>query len=348
MITRSAASVDSLTWQEQLASSVRDPKELLQQLDLSSSLENNLINTFLNDAIAAGNEFALRVPTAYLKRIEKGNPNDPLLKQILPLKEELHATPGYNTDPLGELDTNPIPGLVHKYHGRVLLIVSPNCAINCRYCFRRHFPYQNNKPGRNEWQNALDYISLDTSITEVIYSGGDPLAASDKQLLWLTEQVSQIPHVQRLRIHTRLPVVIPDRITDHCLKWLTSTRLLPSLVIHSNHPNELDTAVANALLRLKQAGVTLLNQTVLLSGVNDSVEILQQLSERLFQMGVLPYYLHQLDRVKGSAHFEVSDKDAKQLITELMARLPGYLVPKLVREIPNTPNKMPLSNVTFT
>ena len=348
MITRSAASVDSLTWQEQLATSIRDPKELLKWLELDSSLKNNLINEFLNGAIAAGKEFALRVPMAYLKRIEKGNPNDPLLKQILPLKEELHVTPGYNTDPLGELDTNPTPGLIHKYHGRVLLIVSPNCAINCRYCFRRHFPYQDNKPGRNEWQAALDYISQDTSITEVIYSGGDPLATSDKQLLWLTEQIAQIPHVQRLRVHTRLPVVIPDRITDHCLKWLTSTRLLPSLVIHSNHPNELDASVANALLRLKQAGVTLLNQTVLLSGINDSVEILQQLSERLFQMGVLPYYLHQLDRVSGSAHFEVRDQKAKQLIAELMARLPGYLVPKLVRELPNTPNKMPLGHITST
>ena len=194
----------------------------------------------------------------------------------------------------------------------------------------------------------MDYISQDTSITEVIYSGGDPLATSDKQLLWLTEQIAQIPHVQRLRVHTRLPVVIPDRITDHCLKWLTSTRLLPSLVIHSNHPNELDASVANALLRLKQAGVTLLNQTVLLSGINDSVEILQQLSERLFQMGVLPYYLHQLDRVNGSAHFEVRDQKAKRLIAELMARLPGYLVPKLVRELPNTPNKMPLGHITST
>tara|TARA_R110001592_G_scaffold321037_1_gene599436 strand:- start:182318 stop:183337 length:1020 start_codon:yes stop_codon:yes gene_type:complete len=338
MITRSVASVDSLTWQEQLTTSIRDPKELLNWLELDTSL----IDRILSGAVAADKSFSLRVPMPYLNRIIKGDPNDPLLKQILPLQEELLAAPGYNTDPLGELETNPIPGLVHKYHGRVLLIVSPNCAINCRYCFRRHFPYQDNKPGRNEWQQALDYIAHDPSITEVIYSGGDPLASSDKQLLWLTEKIAQIPHVKRLRVHTRLPIVIPDRITDACLQWMTSTRLLPSLVIHSNHPNELDTEVADALHRLSRAGITLLNQTVLLSGVNDSVETLCQLSERLFEMGVLPYYLHQLDRVSGSAHFEVSDQHAKQLITELMAKLPGYLVPRLVRELPNTPNKMPL------
>lgn len=336
MITRSAASVDSLTWQEQLTSSIRDPKELLRQLELDPEL-------LLRGAQAASEDFALRVPMSYLRRITKGDPNDPLLKQILPLSEELLPTPGYQTDPLAEQDANPIPGLVHKYHGRVLLILSPNCAVNCRYCFRRHFPYQDNKPGREEWQQALDYIANDSSITEVIYSGGDPLAASDRQLQWLTEQIAQITHVQRLRIHSRLPIMIPERITDQCLRWLTDYPLLPSMVIHSNHPNELDHTVASALARLKQAGVTLLNQTVLLSGVNDRADTLQQLSEKLFQMGVLPYYLHQLDRVTGAAHFEVSDQRAKELITELMARLPGYLVPKLVREIPDKPNKMPVT-----
>ena len=334
MITRSVASVDSLTWQEQLATSIRDPKLLLKFLELDSSL--------LNGALKAHQDFPLRVPIAYLQRINKGDINDPLLLQILPLKNELIDAPGYTADPLGEQSANPIPGLIHKYHGRVLLIVSPNCAINCRYCFRRHFPYQDNKPGRSEWQQAIDYIAKDSSISEVIYSGGDPLAASDKQLLWLTEEIARISHVKRLRVHTRLPIVIPDRITKQCLHWLTSTRLLTSMVIHSNHPNELDDNVAQALKRLSQAGVTLLNQTVLLSGINNSVETLQQLSERLFQMGVLPYYLHQLDRIKGAAHFEVTDQEAKQIVTQLMAQLPGYLVPKLVREVPDFPNKMPL------
>ncbi|MCL4145635.1 UNVERIFIED_CONTAM: hypothetical protein GTU68_012597 [Idotea baltica] len=334
MITRSAASVDSLTWQEQLATSIRDPKLLLELLELDSSL--------LDGALKAHQDFPLRVPNAYLQRINKGDINDPLLLQILPLKNELIDAPGYTADPLGEQNANPIPGLIHKYHGRVLLIVSPNCAINCRYCFRRHFPYQDNKPGRSEWQQAINYIAKDPSISEVIYSGGDPLATSDKQLLWLTEEIAQISHVKRLRVHTRLPIVIPDRITGQCLHWLTSTRLLTSMVVHSNHPNELDDNVAQALKRLSQAGVTLLNQTVLLSGINNSIETLQQLSERLFQIGVLPYYLHQLDRIKGATHFEVADKEAKQIVTQLMAQLPGYLVPKLVREVPDSPNKMPL------
>tara|TARA_B110000196_G_scaffold317562_1_gene330948 strand:+ start:2407 stop:3426 length:1020 start_codon:yes stop_codon:yes gene_type:complete len=338
MITRSIASVDTLTWQEQVTDSIRDPKTLLESLDLDEKTIANL----LNGAMKAGNDFSLKVPQAYLRRIKKGDPNDPLLKQILPSKDELYASPGYSIDPLGEAKTNLIPGLVHKYRGRVLLIVSVNCAINCRYCFRRSFPYQDNKPGRNEWQRALKYIRENKTITEVIFSGGDPLAASDNQLLWLTEEIAKIPHIQRLRVHTRLPVVIPDRITEDCLTWLTSSRLLTSLVIHSNHPKELDGSVADALKRLSQAGVTLFNQTVLLAGINDSVEVLQELSERLFQIKVLPYYLHQLDRVRGAAHFEVSDKVAKELLLSLMERLPGYLVPKLVRELPGKPNKVPL------
>lgn len=335
MITGSATTVDSLSWQEQLATSIRDPKQLLQLLELDPAL--------LEGALAAHGDFPLRVPLAYLQRIGRGNPDDPLLRQVLPLGVELLATPGYSADPLEEKNANPAPGLVHKYHGRVLLIVSPNCAINCRYCFRRHFPYGDNKPGRNEWQQALDYIAADSSITEVIFSGGDPLAASDRQLQWLVEQLEQISHLQRLRIHTRLPVVIPDRVTDHCLQWLADTRLLTSMVIHSNHPNELDQCVEAALQRLRKTGVTLLNQAVLLAGINDSPETLSQLSQRLFECGVLPYYLHQLDRVSGAAHFAVTDKKALELMQTLMSSLPGYLVPKLVREVPDVPHKVPLT-----
>ena len=336
MITGSATTVDSLSWQEQLAASIRDPEQLLQLLQLDSGL--------LDGAVAAHGDFPLRVPRAYLQRIEPGNPEDPLLRQVLPLGTELLATPGYSADPLQELSANPVPGLVHKYRGRVLLIVSPNCAINCRYCFRRHFPYGDNKPGRSEWQQALDYIAADRSITEVIFSGGDPLSASDRQLHWLVEQLAQIPHLCRLRVHTRLPVVIPDRITDHLLQWLGNSRFATSLVIHSNHPNELDGAVERALERLRQVGTTLLNQTVLLAGINDSADVLGRLSERLFECGTLPYYLHQLDRISGAAHFAVSDGRACQLHRELMSALPGYLVPKLVREIPERPYKTPLTN----
>ena len=335
MITGSATTVDSLSWQEQLATSIRDPKELLQKLELDPAL--------LDGALAAHSDFPLRVPQAYLQRIERGNPNDPLLRQVLPLGTELLATPGYSNDPLEELNANPVPGLVHKYHGRVLLIVSPNCAINCRYCFRRHFPYGDNKPGRSEWQQALDYIAADPSISEVIFSGGDPLAASDRQLEWLTSKLEAIHHVKRLRIHTRLPVVIPDRITDHLLQWLGDSRLFTSMVIHSNHPNELDENTRNALVRLRNTGITLLNQTVLLADINDAPRVLGQLSERLFECSVLPYYLHQLDHIAGAAHFAVSDELARSLHRELLVTLPGYLVPKLVRELPGIPYKMPIN-----
>ncbi len=337
MITGSATTVDSLSWQEQLAASIRNPQELLQWLELDPSL--------LKGANEAHGDFPLRVPLAYLLKIEKGNPEDPLLRQVLPLGTELLATPGYNKDPLEELNANPVPGLVHKYHGRVLLIVSPNCAVNCRYCFRRHFPYGDNKPGRSEWQQALDYIAADPSISEVIFSGGDPLAASDRQLEWLTSQLQAIRHVKRLRIHTRLPVVIPDRITDHLLQWLGDSRLFTSLVIHSNHANELDESTRKALSRLRNSGITLLNQTVLLAGINDSSQLLGQLSERLFECGVLPYYLHQLDHIAGAAHFAVSDENACSLHQELLATLPGYLVPRLVREVPGVPHKTPLNSL---
>jgi EF-P beta-lysylation protein EpmB len=293
--------------------------------------------------LKANYNFKLKVPYAYLRRIKKGDPNDPLLRQILPSEEELYAAPGYTKDPLGEDKANLIPGLVHKYEGRILLIVSSNCAVNCRYCFRRSFPYQDNKLGMSEWQQALKYINKNETITEVIFSGGDPLSISDTQLLWLTEEIAKIPHVQRLRVHTRLPVVIPDRITKDCLLWLTSTRLLTSLVIHSNHPKELDDTVGAALKNLSEAGVILLNQTVLLAGINDSIDTLQELSERLYQMKVLPYYIHQLDKVEGASHFEVSDEIAKKLLVGLTAKLPGYLVPKLVREIAGMPSKVPLS-----
>lgn len=334
MITGSATSLDSPGWQEQLTASIRHPKELFDYLELDE--------TQLSEALAAHGDFQVRVPHAYLSRIRKGDPDDPLLRQILPVAEELLVVPGYSKDPLTEQQANPVPGLIHKYHGRLLLIVSPNCAINCRYCFRRHFPYQENRPARPEWQNALDYIAGDESISEVIYSGGDPLATGDNQLQWLTEQIAGIRHVKRLRVHTRLPVVIPDRITDSCLQWLTGTRLQTSMVIHSNHPNELDESVGASLLALKAAGITVLNQSVLLAGVNDDSDTLARLSERLFEFGCLPYYLHQLDKISGAAHFAVSDETARELHCQLLARLPGYLVPKLVREVPKATSKLPL------
>lgn len=325
------------SWQEELAASVRDPEELFRLLALPSE--------HLEGARSACLDFALRVPHPFLNRIRKGDINDPLLRQVLPLADELIAAPGYSTDPLAEQQANPAPGLIHKYHGRVLLVVNPNCAVNCRYCFRRHFPYGDNKPNRKQWQQVLDYIANDVSITEVIYSGGDPLAASDNQLAWLTKQVAAIPHVARLRIHTRLPIVVPQRVTSTLLTWLTDTRLRPVMVIHSNHANELDNAVDGALQQLRQAGVTLLNQTVLLKGVNDHPQTLIDLSEKLFNSGVIPYYLHVLDEVRGAAHFDVSEHRARQLLGAIMAVLPGYLVPKLTQEVPGARSKIPLSPI---
>lgn len=322
------------TWQQALAGSIRDPKELFELLELDMKQ--------LPAAIQANREFPLRVPHAFVSRIAKRDWNDPLLKQILPVSQELDFQSGYTTDPLDEKSTNSLPGLIHKYHGRVLLIVSGGCAINCRYCFRRHFPYSENNPGRQAWPDTLEYIANDSSISEVIFSGGDPLAASNSLLAGLAKQLESIPHVKTLRIHTRMPIMIPQRIDSECLNWLTASRLNPVMVIHCNHPNELDEDTGAALSKLKSAGVTLLNQSVLLAGVNDQAQILRRLSERLFEFGVLPYYLHLLDKVEGAAHFDVDNDTGAAIIRELLATLPGYLVPKLVKEYAGANSKIPI------
>ena len=326
--------ISNESWQQALANIIRDPKQLFEELQLDPQQ--------LPAAVAASKDFPLRVPRAFAQRMTKGDWNDPLLRQVLPLGQELDYQPGYTNDPLEEASTNPAPGLIHKYQGRVLLVVSGACAINCRYCFRRHFPYQDNNPSRAQWQQTLDYIRQDQTIHEVIFSGGDPLAASDKLLAELTQQIAEIPHVTTLRVHSRLPVVIPQRITEHYLSGLTQTRLKTVMVIHSNHANEIDQAVGDTLMRLKNAGVTVLNQAVLLAGVNDNVDALETLSQRLFQFGVLPYYLHLLDQVAGAAHFQVEQERGKQLLQALLTRLPGYLVPKLVRETPSAASKTPI------
>ncbi len=319
-------------WQQELAQVIRSPVELFELLELNSAE--------LPASLRADGEFALRVPRPYLARMRKGDPQDPLLRQVLPLGEELLPMAGYSRDPLNEQAANPIPGLVHKYGSRVLLIVSPICAINCRYCFRRHFPYPDNKPSRAQWHRALDYIRADTRINEVIYSGGDPLATSDRQLLWLTEAIAAIDHVKRLRVHTRLPVVIPARIDRDCLAWLTRTRLQTVVVLHINHANEIDGDVKQAVGLLRAAGVTVLNQAVLLAGVNDTAAALIDLSETLFAAGALPYYLHLLDPVQGAAHFAVSESAARSLQRAMQARLPGFLVPRMVRERHGEPAKV--------
>jgi len=290
---------------------------------------------------AAARDFPLRVPRAFLARMIPGDPQDPLLLQVLAETRELQPVAGYGPDPTGETGAaNPHPGIIHKYHGRLLLLVTGSCAIHCRYCFRRHFPYADNQNSRDEWPAALSYIAADSSISEVILSGGDPLVAGDKHLAELVAQLATIPHVRRLRVHTRLPIVIPARVTVGLLDALSHPRLQTVMVVHSNHANEIDAEVAEAFSRIRQQGMTLLNQAVLLAGVNDSAAALAGLSERLFEAGALPYYLHLLDRVAGAAHFEVSADRALALHREISAMLPGYLLPRLVREVAGAPAKV--------
>ncbi|WP_162045426.1 EF-P beta-lysylation protein EpmB [Vibrio taketomensis] len=332
IITRNADSVEQ-NWLKQLANGISDPEKLLEQLQIDPSPWQH--------GFEARTLFAQRVPQSFVDRMEKGNPFDPLLRQVLPLSEEFAVHEGYSNDPLEEQD-NQIPGLLHKYRNRALMIVKGGCAVNCRYCFRRHFPYQDNKGSKSVWQNSLDYIAIHHELNEVILSGGDPLMAKDDELRWLIEHIAEIPHIKRLRIHSRLPVVIPARITPELLEILHSTRLQVVLVTHINHANEVNQELAAKTALLKQAGVTLLNQGVLLKGVNDSVQALVDLSEALFDADILPYYLHVLDKVQGAAHFFVSDEQAKELMAGVIQQVSGYLVPKLTREIGGRNSKTPL------
>ncbi|MEX1199000.1 MAG: EF-P beta-lysylation protein EpmB [Pseudohongiellaceae bacterium] len=317
-------------WQQQLSDAITDPGELLDRLGLTP----RSLGQSLDIPPSVLESFPLRVPRAFVARMQPGNPHDPLLLQVLPLGQEGDDTPGFVSDPLREADANSVPGLLHKYHGRALLLVAPHCAVHCRYCFRRHFPYEENTPGRREWDAALKYLADHEDITEVIYSGGDPLAAPDRLLAWLTARIAAIPHIRRLRIHTRTPVMMPDRVTDALLEWLADSGLATTLVVHCNHPAEIDREVAAAMARLRGAGVTLLNQSVLLRGINDDEETLAALSEKLFSAGILPYYIHMLDRVQGVAHFDVPETRARSLMQAVRNRLPGYLVPRLARELP--------------
>jgi EF-P beta-lysylation protein EpmB len=325
---------EKAAWQNALSTLITDPDELLNLLELDRKM--------LAPAQAAALLFPLKVPRAYLRRIKKGNPTDPLLMQLLPHShEQLHA-PGYVIDPLHEAKFNPIPGLLHKYQSRVLITITSACAIHCRYCFRRHFPYIDNNPGTLGWNEMIAYINNHKNVNEVILSGGDPLAVSDYRLAEFTSKLATVQHVKRLRIHSRMPIVMPERITNQFMEWVQSMNLALVLVVHANHPNEINDEVIIALQLLKNIGVTLLNQSVLLKGVNDDTDVLTNLSEALFSAGILPYYLHFLDSVQGAAHFEVSYEKAKRIHAELAASLPGYLVPKLVREEPGQKSKTQL------
>ena len=321
-------------WRRLWREAIRDPRALLARLDLDS------LAARLSDS--AARQFPLRVPEGFVARMRKGDPADPLLRQVLPIDDEDLPAPGFSLDAVGDLASRGARGVLHKYQGRALLVATGSCAIHCRYCFRRHFPYGEETAAADDWQDAIDYLRRDTSITEVLLSGGDPLSLATDKLRSFTDALAGLGHVRRLRLHTRLPVVLPERIDDRTLSWLASLPWPVAMVIHANHGNEIDASVAAACARLRQAGVTLLNQAVLLRGVNDSAEALADLSERLFDIGVLPYYLHQLDRVAGVQHFEVSDRRARDLNRQLIARLPGYLVPRLVRETAGATSKTPL------
>jgi EF-P beta-lysylation protein EpmB len=284
----------------------------------------------------------MRVPEGFVARMRRGDANDPLLLQVLPRVAELLDAPGFTRDAVGDLAARAAHGVLHKYAGRALLIATGSCAIHCRYCFRRHFPYAEQTAAANGWQAALAHVRGDASIHELILSGGDPLSLSTAKLAELGEELATIPHVRRLRIHTRLPIVLPERVDAEFSDWLARMRLQRVVVLHANHAREIDAAVAAACTRLRDAGAVLLNQSVLLRGVNASVEVLAELSESLFACGVLPYYLHQLDRVAGAAHFEVDDSTARALHAGLRDRLPGYLVPRLVREVAGAAGKLPV------
>lgn len=314
-----------------MADAITDPVTLIEMLQLPVA--------FIEPALQAAKLFPLRAPLCYIERIEQGNPDDPLLRQILPLHLELGEQSGYTSDPLLENQAMPATGLLHKYPGRVLLVTTGACAIHCRYCFRRHFPYSDASATRQAWADALAYIRQNKSLSEVILSGGDPLTLSDQKLSELIAAVASVPHVKTLRIHTRLPIVLPDRITAGLLDIFHSTRLRVVVVVHCNHAKEIDQTVLSSLVELSDAGTTLLNQAVLMRGVNDSFTAQRALGEALFSARVLPYYLHMPDKVAGTAHFDLDEASAIKLIQQMRDGMPGYLVPRLVREIPRDQSK---------
>lgn len=321
-------------WQRELARAITDPAELLRELELDERL--------LPAASKAARSFPLRVPRGFVARMSKGDCNDPLLRQVLPLGIETVETPGFVSDPVGDRAATMAPGVIHKYHGRVLLVTTGACAVHCRYCFRREFPYAEANARIDEWRQAIDYVRTDSSIAEVILSGGDPLVLTNRRLGSLLAKLADIAHLRRLRIHSRLPIVLPERIDQGLMRVLQASRLQPVMVLHANHPREFDAGVERALRDLAAAGIALLNQSVLLRGINDSAKVLAELSDTMFRVGVIPYYLHLVDRVRGVAHFEVEESRALEIMGQLRNTLPGYLVPRLVKERAGGSAKVPV------
>ena len=312
-------------WQQEYKTSFTNIERLCEILEL------NIDQISISEN--ANKQFQLRAPQSYVARMQKSNPNDPLLLQILPTSDEDINERGFSKDPVGDLQSIKTPGLLQKYKGRALLLVTSRCAIHCRYCFRRHFPYSSQNPRHDQWHQALEELRQDQNISEVILSGGDPLVLSDLELAKLVTKIESIAHVKRLRIHTRLPVVIPSRINDELLAWIKNSHLQILIVLHINHAQEINNDLCQKLIKLNNINCTLLNQSVLLKNINDDISSLVNLSEALFNAGILPYYLHLLDKVEGAAHFDVAEDTAAALMRELSHQLPGYLVPKLVKEV---------------
>ncbi|MEE4360285.1 MAG: EF-P beta-lysylation protein EpmB [Pseudomonadales bacterium] len=335
MIPASDISWQSEDWRRLLAGAITDPRVLLARLELQDSA----LATHIDQA----SPFPVRVPETFLRCMRTGDPDDPVLRQVLALDAERMEVPGWTLDPLEEGAANPVPGLLHKYRGRALLVVTGGCAVHCRYCFRRHFPYGENRPGRPGLEQALAYLAAQPDVEEIILSGGDPLLLDDEALATLIDRLESLPQLRRLRIHTRFPVVIPQRITLALADRLAASRLRSVLVLHVNHAQELDGGLPAALEPLRRHGIPILNQAVLLAGVNDSVEALAALCRDAFDAGILPYYLHLPDRVAGTAHFDVPEPRARALYDALTARLSGYLVPRMVREVPGAPGKRPVA-----
>ncbi len=320
-------------WQKALKNAFRDPIQLLKFLELPTEL--------LSKSELSKISFPMLVPLSFAQRMQARDINDPLLLQVLPQLNELELDSDYLTDPVGDINSMVIPGLLHKYHGRVLLTLTGACAIHCRYCFRRHFPYSDASLTSANFNQIIHYIKNDLTINEVILSGGDPLSLSDRRLEELIHHIQTIEHVQYVRIHSRLPIVLPERITAELVNIFKSTKLKVVFVIHCNHPNEINAQVEQQLKKLSQAGISLLNQSVLLKHVNDDALVLSELSKKLFKLNIQPYYLHLLDKVSGAQHFDLPRSIAKKIYTELQETLPGYLVPKLVEEIPGNASKTP-------
>ncbi|MEN9705737.1 MAG: hypothetical protein RLZZ393_1616 [Pseudomonadota bacterium] len=324
------------TWQQELAEAITDPQELLAAVGLSPG---QFAGTDLAALEAAAATFALRVPRPFVARMRRGDPSDPLLRQVLASPAELREVPGFTPDPLDEAAARRAPGLLQKYSGRALLVATGACAVHCRYCFRREYDYAGDSRDGARWDAAFETLAATPDIEELILSGGDPLSLSNARLAELFRRAAALPGLRRIRIHSRNPIVLPSRVDGGLVDLLSGTGLQVVVVVHSNHAAELDDAVRSALRRLRQAGVTLLNQSVLLAGVNDDADTLVALSRALFEAGVLPYYLHATDPIRGTAHFFVEEGKARALARAIAARLPGYLVPRLVREEAGEPGK---------